>query len=56
MPIRKGKKNIKRNIQEMMAAGHPHDQSVAAAMNAAGMTMVDMKKKRKMMKRKKRRR
>jgi hypothetical protein len=52
MPLRKGKKFIGRNIKEMMAAGHPHDQSVAAAMNAAGMS----KKKKRLRARKKRRR
>jgi hypothetical protein len=65
MPLRKGKsrKVISQNIREMMASGHPQDQSVAAAMNEAGMskdermTDAEMKAKHKrMMKRKKRRR
>lgn len=68
MPLRKGKskKVISENIREMMASGHPQDQAVAAAMNAAGMSkdehMMDkkemskeMSKKKRMMKRKRRR-
>jgi hypothetical protein len=53
VPLRKGKgkKKIRHNIREMMAAGHPHEQAVAAAMNAAGMS----KKKRAAKRRKKRR-
>ena len=35
MPLLKGKQNIGHNIEEMEKAGHPHDQSVAAAMNTA---------------------
>lgn len=36
MPLKPGKANIGDNISEMEAAGHPHDQSVAAAMREAG--------------------
>jgi hypothetical protein len=36
MPLLAGKKNIGHNIEEMEAAGHPHDQAVAAALNKAG--------------------
>jgi len=35
MPLKKGKKNIEYNIQEMMKAGHPHDVAVAAALHVA---------------------
>jgi len=62
MPLRKGKKFIGRNIKEMMASGHPHDQSVAAAMNAAGiskdehMTEAEMKARRKRVRARKKRR
>jgi hypothetical protein len=38
MPLAKGKskKTIGANIAEMMRAGHPQDQAVAAAMRKAG--------------------
>jgi ADP-ribose pyrophosphatase YjhB (NUDIX family) len=35
MPLLPGKTNIGSNIEEMQAAGHPHDQAVAAALNVA---------------------
>jgi hypothetical protein len=37
MPLKKGhsKKTISSNIREMRHAGHPQDQSVAAAMRTA---------------------
>lgn len=37
MPLRKGKsqKVISSNIREMIKAGHPHNQAVAAAMHMA---------------------
>jgi hypothetical protein len=43
MPLKRGssKKTISQNIREMVKAGHPRDQAIAAAMNRAG------KKKRK---------
>lgn len=31
MPLRTGKKNFTRNVKEMIKAGHPKDQAVAAA-------------------------
>jgi hypothetical protein len=38
MPLRAGKSNkvISKNIEEMMKAGHPQKQAIAAAMNKAG--------------------
>ena len=35
MPLLPGKENIGHNISEMEKAGHPHDQSVAAALHEA---------------------
>jgi hypothetical protein len=32
MPLRKGKKNIGKNIKELESTGRPHDQSVAIAL------------------------
>jgi len=38
MPLKKGssKKVVSQNIREMMHAGHPQNQAVAAAMKKAG--------------------
>jgi len=38
MPLKKGSSQeiISHNISEMVAAGHPHDQAVAAALHTAG--------------------
>jgi hypothetical protein len=38
MPLKKGssKKTISKNISEMMKAGHPQNQSIAAALRQAG--------------------
>ena len=38
MPLKKGKSKavVSMNIKEMMAAGHPQKQAVAAAMRMAG--------------------
>ena len=38
MPLENGKSKavIGHNIEEMQASGHPHDQSVAAALREAG--------------------
>jgi hypothetical protein len=36
MPLLKGKKNISRNIEELIKAGHPKDQAVAIAYSEAG--------------------
>jgi hypothetical protein len=47
MPLKPGKKNIGNNISEMEAAGHPHKQAVAAALNEARKSGVKIPKKRK---------
>lgn len=48
MPLKKGKskKVISRNIREMMHAGHPQKQAIAAAMNQAGKSRKKKGKKR----------
>lgn len=40
MPLKSGKsqKTISSNIREMMKAGHPRNQAIAAAMDKAGMS------------------
>ena len=35
MPLLKGKKNIGHNIEVEQAAGKPHDQAIAIALNVA---------------------
>jgi hypothetical protein len=42
MPLSKGKSQavISENIREMMKAGHPQDQAVAAAMRMAGKPLL----------------
>ncbi len=45
MPLLPGKKNIGKNIKEMEASGHPHDQSVAASLNEARKSGAHIKKK-----------
>lgn len=35
MPLLEGEKNVSRNISEMMRAGHPQKQAIAAALNVA---------------------
>ena len=48
MPLAKGKSRavISSNIREMMHAGHPQKQAIAAAMNQAGMAKHKPGKKR----------
>ena len=50
MPLKKGrsKKVVSGNIKEMMKAGHPQKQAIAAAMKKAGMAMTSMPMKRDM--------
>ncbi|MCE5319429.1 MAG: hypothetical protein LLG04_18945 [Parachlamydia sp.] len=49
MPLIKSAKPaaIAKNIEEMQAAGHPHDQAVAAAMTTAKQSKKAKKKKKK---------
>ena len=48
MPLKKGKSRatVGRNIREMEASGHPHDQSVAAALNQARKSGAKIPKKK----------
>lgn len=41
MPLAPGKRNIGRNIEELQAHSHPHDQAVAIAMDVARRTKRD---------------
>ena len=43
MPLLKGKKNIGRNIAELMHTGRPRKQAVAIAMSVAGKSCKDCK-------------
>ena len=45
MPLKKGKKNIGKNIKEMVKAGHPQKQAVAAALSTARKSGAKAKKK-----------
>lgn len=36
MPLKKGKKNVGKNIKELMSSGHSKKQSIAIALNVAG--------------------
>jgi hypothetical protein len=47
MPLKPGKENIGKNIDEMEKSGHSHDQSVAAALNKAGVGKPKKKKRKK---------
>lgn len=48
MPLKKGKSKatVSSNIREMMHAGHPQDQAVAAAMRQAGKSKDEKKRGR----------
>ena len=49
MPLKKGKSNqvVSENIKEMMNAGYPQKQAVAASLNNAGRSKKGRKKKAK---------
>jgi hypothetical protein len=47
MPLKPGKENIGKNIDEMEKSGHSHNQSVAAALNKAGVGKTKKKKRKK---------
>ena len=46
MPLKQGKSNkvMSSNIREMIQAGYPRDQSIAAALNTAGKSRKQTKK------------
>jgi hypothetical protein len=46
MPLKPGKENIGKNIDEMEKSGHSHNQSVAAALNEAGIGKAKSPKKK----------
>lgn len=45
MPLKPGKKNIGVNIKEMVKAGHPQRQAVAAALDKARKSRRSKKRK-----------
>ena len=45
MPLKKGKKNIGRNIAELEGSGRKHKQAVAIALDAARRSGADIPKK-----------
>lgn len=49
MPLSKGKSQavISKNISEMVRAGHPQKQAIAASLNEARKSGASIKKKRK---------
>lgn len=48
MPLKKGhdKETIAHNVREMVKAGHPHKQAVAAALDEAGKSRRAKKRKK----------
>ena len=46
MPLLPGKKNIGRNIREMVHSGHPQNQAVAAALSQARKSGAKIPKKK----------
>lgn len=50
MPLKKGKSKqvISQNIEEMIAAGYPQDQAVAAALNTARKSGASIPRKKKL--------
>ena len=44
MPLKPGKKNIGKNIKEMINSGYPKDQAIAASLNKAGKSKPKKKK------------
>lgn len=47
MPLKKGVKNIGSNIKTEIAAGKPKRQAIAIALNVAGKTKKNLKRKNK---------
>lgn len=46
MPLKKGKKNIGKNIKTEIAAGKPRKQAIAIALNVAGKSKKKTVKKK----------
>jgi len=46
MPLLGGKKNVGKNIRELMAAGHPKKQSIAIALDVARQSGAKIPKKK----------
>lgn len=46
MPLKKGKKNLGRNIKELVKSGKPKNQALAIALAKIGLSKPNRKKKK----------